>query len=200
MTADPLGALVPGWQPSGDAENEDGPLAGLSVVVKDVIDVAGAVTGGGNPDWADAHQPARQNAAAVTALTAAGASLVAKGQCAELAFSLSGDNIHFGMPSNPAAPDRDPGGSTSGPASAVAGGLCDVGLGTDTLGSIRVPASYCGAYGFRPTHGRIPTDGVMPLAQRFDTVGLLASEPDRLRSAAEVLLGETAGAPPPPGC
>ena len=81
--------------------NEDGPLAGLSVVVKDVIDVAGAVTGGGNPDWADAHQPARQNAAAVAALTAAGASLVAKGQCAELAFSLSGDNVHFGMPSNP---------------------------------------------------------------------------------------------------
>lgn len=107
-------------------------------------------------------------------LLAAGASLAGKGQCAELAFSLSGDNVHFGMPRNPAAPDRDPGGSTSGPASAVAGGLCDLGLGTDTLGSTRVPASYCGLYAFRPTHGAIPTEGVLPLAQQFDTVGLLA--------------------------
>jgi amidase len=197
VSADPLGALVPGWQPPADAGNAAGPLAGLSVVVKDVIDVAGAVTGGGNPDWAAAHKPAVKSAAAVTALTGAGASLVAKGQCAELAFSLSGDNVHFGMPKNPAAPERDPGGSTSGPASAVAGGLCDLGLGTDTLGSVRVPASYCGVYGFRPTHGRIPVEGVMPLAQSFDTVGVLAREPDHLRSGVSVLLDETAGASPP---
>jgi amidase len=196
VSADPLGALVPGWEPPAEAHTGEGVLAGLSVVVKDVIDVAGAITGGGNPDWAEAHDPAIRTAPAVTALTRAGASLVGKGQCAELAFSLSGDNVHFGMPTNPAAPDRDPGGSTSGPASAVAGGLCDLGLGTDTLGSIRVPASYCGVYGFRPTHGRIAVEGVMPLAQSFDTVGLLAREPDRLRSAAEVLLGETAVPPP----
>ena len=175
----------------------EGALAELSVVVKDVIDVAGAVTGGGNPDWAQAHDPAKRSAPAVTALTRAGASVMGKGQCAELAFSLSGDNAHFGMPTNPAAPDRDPGGSTSGPASAVAGGLCDLGLGTDTLGSIRVPASYCGVYGFRPTHGRIPTDGVMPLAQSFDTVGVLASDPDHLRRGTEVLLGQAAEAGPP---
>jgi amidase len=191
VSADPLGALVPGWQPPAGTGDADGPLAGLGVVVKDVIDVAGAVTGGGNPDWAAAHEPAEKSAPAVAALTAAGASLVAKGQCAELAFSLSGDNVHFGMPSNPAAPERDPGGSTSGPASAVAGGLCDLGLGTDTLGSVRVPASYCGVYGFRPTHGRIPVQGVMPLAQSFDTVGVLAREPEHLRSAAAVLLEET---------
>ena len=197
MSEDPLGALVPGWEPPADARGGDGPLAGLRVVVKDVIDLAGSVTGGGNPDWAAAHEPATESAAAVIALAGAGASVVGKGQCAELAFSLSGNNVHFGMPINPAARDRDPGGSTSGPASAVAGGLCELGLGTDTLGSIRVPASYCRVWGFRPTHGRIPTDGVMPLAQSFDTVGVLASDPEHLRRGTEVLLGEAADAAPP---
>jgi Asp-tRNA(Asn)/Glu-tRNA(Gln) amidotransferase A subunit family amidase len=196
VSADPFGALVPGWRPPAKAASGDGPLAGLRLVVKDVIDVAGAVTGGGNPDWAAAHEPAASSAPAVAALTDAGASLAGKGQCAELAFSLSGDNVHFGMPVNPAADDRDPGGSTSGPASAVAGGLCELGLGTDTLGSIRVPASYCGVFGFRPTHGRIPTDGVMPLAQSFDTIGLLAADPEHLRRAAALLLGESGGSPP----
>ena len=191
MTADLLGALAPGWEPPVEAAARGGRLDGLTVVVKDVIDVAGAVTGGGNPDGAAEQEPATRSAAAVTALTDAGARLIAKGQCAELAFSLSGDNVHFGMPRNPAAPDRDPGGSTSGPASAVAGGLSELGLGTDTLGSIRVPASYCGIYGFRPTHGRVPARGVMPLAQTFDTVGVLADRPERLQRAAEVLLGET---------
>lgn len=156
MTADPLGALVSGWETPLDTPVASGPLEGLRVVVKDVIDMAGAVTGGGNPDWASEHEPAAESAAALTALTESGASLAGKGQCAELAFSLSGDNIHYGMPRNPAAYDRDPGGSTSGPAAAVAGGLCELGLGTDTLGSVRVPASYCGVWGFRPTHGRIP--------------------------------------------
>jgi amidase len=197
VSHDPLGALVPGWEPADDS-GIDGPLAGLRVVVKDVIDVAGSVTGAGNPDWAAAREPADESAAAVAALTGAGTSLVGKGQCAELAFSLSGDNVHFGMPTNPASRDRDPGGSTSGPAAAVAGGLCELGIGTDTLGSIRVPASYCGVYGFRPTHGRISTRGVMPLAQSFDTVGLLAADPDRLRQAAGVLLGSDAEAAPLP--
>ena len=198
MTADPLGALVPGWEPPADERAGSGPLDGLRLVVKDVIDVRGAVTGGGNPDWAAEHDPARESAPAVTALTAAGASLAPKGQCAELAFSLSGDNVHYGMPRNPAAPDRDPGGSTSGPAAAVAGGICELGLGTDTLGSIRVPASYCGVWGFRPTHGRIGVEGVMPLAPSFDTVGLLAAEPERLQRAAEVLLGEPTASGSPP--
>jgi len=187
MTADPLGALVPGTD--GDEATGDGPLAGVGCVVKDVIDVAGVVTGAGNPDWAAAQQPASADAAAVAALRAAGSGVVAKGQCAELAFSLSGDNAHYGMPRNPAAADRDPGGSTSGPAAAVAGGLCDLGLGTDTLGSVRVPASYCGIHGYRPTHGAIAVGGVLPLAQRFDTVGVLAREAALLRRAAETLLG-----------
>jgi amidase len=197
VSEDPLGALVPSWEPLAEASG-DGSLAGLRLVVKDVIDVAGSVTGGGNPHWAAAHEPAKESAAAVTALTDAGASLAGKGQCAELAFSLSGDNVHFGMPTNPAVPDRDPGGSTSGPASAVAGGLCELGLGTDTLGSIRVPASYFGVYGFRPTHGRVSTDGVMPLAQSFDTVGVLAADPAHQRRAAGVLLGADSAAGSPP--
>jgi amidase len=133
----------------------------------------------------------------VRALTDAGASIVAKGQCAELAFSLSGDNVHYGMPRNSAAPDRDPGGSTSGPAAAVAGGICELGLGTDTLGSIRVPASYCGIWGFRPTHGRISVEGVMPLAQSIDTVGVQANDPASLRCAAGVLLGDDGETAPP---
>lgn len=198
MIADPLGALVPGWEPPAAERAEGGPLDGLRLVVKDVIDVGGAVTGGGNPDWAAAHGPASESAPAVTALTEAGALLAPKGQCAELAFSLSGDNFHYGMPRNAAAPDRDPGGSTSGPASAVAGGTCELGLGTDTLGSVRVPASYCGIWGFRPTHGRIPVEGVMPLAQSFDTVGLLADEPERFQRAAEVLLADPIASISPP--
>ncbi|MQA75524.1 MAG: hypothetical protein GEU88_14485, partial [Solirubrobacterales bacterium] len=197
--ADPLGALVPGAAVVRASDVAGGPLSGLGFVAKDVFDVAGTVTGAGNPDWAAGHEPALADAAAVAALLEAGAELVGKGRCAELSFSLSGDNAHYGMPRNPAAPDRDPGGSSSGPAAAVAGGLCDLGLGTDTLGSARIPASYCGIYGYRPTHGAISTAGVLPLAQRFDTVALLGREPAALRRAAEVLIGErVAGGDDPP--
>jgi amidase len=187
---DDLGALVPGSERLVDrAASGGGALAGTRLVVKDVIDVAGMVTGAGNPDWSATHEPAAADAAAVAAVIGAGAELLGKGQCSEFAYSLSGDNVHYGMPRNPAAPDHDPGGSTSGPASATGGDLCDLGIGTDTLGSIRIPASYCGVYGFRPTHGAVPVAGVLPLAQRFDTVGLLARDPAVLRRAAEALLG-----------
>jgi amidase len=193
---DPLGALVAGSSQTIDAagKGDGGPLSGVRLVAKDIVDIAGTITGAGNPDWAAARKPAPAHASAVAALLDAGAALVGKGQCAELAYSLSGDNAHYGMPRNPAALAHDPGGSTSGPASAVAGDLCDLGIGTDTLGSIRIPASYCGLYGYRPTHGAISTDGILPLAQRFDTVGLLAREPGTLRRAAEVLLGTRAAA------
>ncbi|WP_052745643.1 amidase family protein [Allosalinactinospora lopnorensis] len=200
-SADSLGALVPETPviaATPDGTSGAAPLDGLTFVVKDVLDVAGTVTGAGNPDWAASHDPARRHARAVAMLLRAGARCVGKGRCAELAYSLSGDNAHYGMPRNPAAPAHDPGGSTSGPASAVAADLCDLGLGTDTLGSIRVPASYCGLYGYRPTHGAIPTTGALPLAQRFDTVGLLSRDLHVLRGAAGVLLGaDAAGAEPP---
>ena len=118
----------------------------------------------------------------------AGATLVGKTIMDELAFSLNGENIHYGTPINPAAPDRIPGGSSSGSASATAGRLVDFALGTDTSGSVRVPASYCGLFGIRTTHGAISTEGVVPLAPSFDTVGWFAREADLLYRIGEVLL------------
>lgn len=166
-----------------------GPLDGLAFVVKDLIDVAGHVTGGGNPDWAARQKPAATSAPAVERLLRAGASLVGKTITDELGFSLEGENAHYGTPANPRAPDRLPGGSSSGSAVAVAAGLADLGLGTDTGGSVRVPASFCGVYGWRPSHGRLPLQGVVPFAPSYDTVGLFARDAERLRLAAHCLLG-----------
>ncbi len=165
-----------------------GPLDGLSFGVKDLIDLGGYVTGGGNPDWAKTHPPAAVNAVCVDQLLAAGAACIGKTICDELAFSLDGENFFFGTPLNPRAPDRVPGGSSSGSASAVACGLADFALGTDTGGSVRVPASNCGVYGLRPSHGLISVAGVMPFAPTFDTVGILARNVNILTQAAAVLL------------
>lgn len=159
-----------------------GPLAGSTFVAKDLFDVAGTPTGAGNPTWAAAAAPAATHASVVAALLAAGADLVGKTHTDELAWSISGTNHHYGTPVNPVAPDRAPGGSSSGSVVAVASGAADLGLGTDTGGSIRVPASYCGVLGLRPTHGRVPLDGVVPLAPTFDTVGLFARDAATLRA------------------
>ncbi len=183
-----FGAFVPGpraWR----APTGSGPLDGLAVAVKDLLDVAGTVTGGGNPDWGRRQSPATTSAPAVERLLRAGATLVGKTVTDELAFSLEGENHHHGTPINPRAPDRLPGGSSSGSAVAVAAGLADLALGTDTGGSVRVPASFCGVYGWRPTHGRVPLDGVVPFAPSYDTVGLLARDGGLLRRGAQVLLG-----------
>jgi amidase len=165
-----------------------GPLDGLCFAVKDVIDVAGWKTGCGNPTWRDSHPPAVANAICVEQLLRAGSRCVGKTISDELAFSLLGENHFYGTPLNPQAPDRVPGGSSSGSASAVACGLVDFALGTDTGGSIRVPASNCGILGFRPSHGFISAAGVNPLAPSFDTVGVLAHDADTLVKAALVLL------------
>ena len=130
--------------------NERGPLAGLSFVVKENIDVAGQVSTNGHPEFAASHAPAKANAPVVTTLLAAGARLVGKSQMDEMAYSLMGANAHYGTPINPRARDRHPGGSSSGSAVAVAAGLADFALGTDTAGSCRAPASFCGVFGFRP--------------------------------------------------
>jgi amidase len=189
---DSLGALLP--EPAEPvAGASEGPLAGTTFVAKDLFDVAGTVTGAGQAQWAATHPPATANAPAVQRLLDAGSVLVGKAKTSEMAFSLSADNVHTGMPVNPAAPDREPGGSSSGSAAAVAGGLCDLGLGSDTLGSVRVPSSYCGIHGWRPTHGLVPDDAVHPLAPSFDTVGLLARDPALLARAAEVLAGRPLG-------
>lgn len=185
---DALGAFVPAPQPQ-IAGSATGPLAGFTFAAKDIFDVAGFVTGCGNPDWARGHAPAERHAPTVQALLDAGAELVGKTITDELAYSLNGQNFHYGTPTNVNAPGRIPGGSSSGSAAAVAGGLADFALGSDTGGSIRVPASYCGLYGLRPTHGRITLEGVMPLAPGFDTVGWFTREAALLRRVGSVLLG-----------
>ena len=175
---------------------DSGPLAGLSFAVKDVFDVAGYPTGCGNPDKRAESGPVKTHAPAVAALLAAGARFVGKTHTAELAFSLDGRNAHYGTPTNPAAPGRVPGGSSSGSAAAVAAGLCDFALGSDTGGSVRGPASFCGIIGLRPTHGRIPIGGAMPLAPTFDTVGWFARSMDVYEKVGAVLLGEDRKGPP----
>ncbi len=165
-----------------------GVLFGRTFVAKDMIDIEGYVTGAGNPTWLMTHEPAHQTAPAVKRLLDAGATLVGKSCSDEMAFSLDGINVHYGTPVNPQYPDRIPGGSSSGSASAVAAGLCDFAVGTDTAGSVRVPASYCGLFGFRPTHGRIPTEGVIPLGPSFDTIGWFAKTPEMLRIVGRELM------------
>ena len=173
----------------------EGPLRGLTFAVKDVFDIAGHRTGNGNPVWLETHPPAARTASSVERLLAAGAQMVGKTHTDEMTYSLNGENVHYSTPTNPRAPGRIPGGSSSGSAVAVAGGLADFALGTDCGGSIRLPASYCGIFGIRPTHGLVPTDGVVDLAASFDTVGWFARDAQTLRRVGEVLLPTTPFAP-----
>jgi len=165
-----------------------GPLTGLSVAVKDLFDWAGVPTGAGNPTWLATHPVPDQDAVAVGALSLAGATLKGKTITDELAYSIHGDNLHYGTPTNPAAPGRVPGGSSSGSAVAVAGGLVDAALGTDTGGSIRVPAAYCGLFGIRTTHAAVNRSGLVGLSPSFDTVGWLGREARTLETLASVLV------------
>ncbi|WP_027349262.1 amidase [Halotalea alkalilenta] len=166
----------------------EGPLRGQRLAVKDLFEIEGFVTGAGNPDWRASHAAATRTASAVRKLLDAGAEMVGKTQTDELAYSLNGANVHYGTPVNPAAPDRLPGGSSSGSAVAVAAGEADIGLGTDTGGSIRVPSSYCGLYGLRPSWGAIASDGLVALAPRFDTVGFMCRQAALLARVGDVLL------------
>ncbi|MGJ4887871.1 amidase [Bradyrhizobium sp. HKCCYLS3077] len=186
---DTLGAFIPGAI-LRRAPHCSGPLSGLSFAVKDLFDVAGEVTACGNPDWAATHAAAETDAWAVDALLKAGAALVGKTITDEISLGLLGINRFDGTPLNPRAPDRVPGGSSSGSASAVAGGLVDVALGTDSGGSVRTPASFCGIYGLRPTHGRISVAGLMTQAPSFDTVGFFARDAMTFGRVGSVLLGE----------
>ena len=174
-----------------------GPLAGLRFAAKDIFDIEGHRTGFGNPTWLDTHGPAAATASAAQTLLDAGADLAGKTLTDELAYSLTGENAHYGTPLNPAAPDRVPGGSSSGSASAVAAGLVDFALGTDCGGSVRLPASYCGILGIRPTLGRIRMDGVIPFSATFDVIGWFARDAERLESVGQVLLDEEASTAEP---
>lgn len=167
---------------------DHGPLRGMRVAVKDVFDIAGQVSGAGNPDFASSAPRAMTHASAVSRVLDAGAMIAGKTVCDELAFSLMGRNVHYGTPLNTHAPGRLPGGSSSGSAAIVAAGLVDAALGTDTSGSVRVPASYCGVFGMRPTWGRVDMTGVVPLAPGFDTVGWFARDARTLACLGDVLL------------
>lgn len=184
---DTYGAFVPGPRLVRPPISS-GRLSGLTFAVKDVFDVAGTVTTYGNPDWASTHAPAIATAPVVTSLLQAGARLVGKTKTMELAYGLTGENIWQGTPLNPRAPDRFPGGSSCGSAAAVAGLLADFAIGSDTGGSVRIPASYCGLFGIRPTFGAVSLAGACPLAPNFDTCGWFARSASVLAGIGEVLL------------
>ena len=176
-----------------------GPLAGLSFAAKDLFDIAQHVTGAGNPDWLATHAPAPRTAPVVQKLVDAGATMAGKTHTDELSRGLFGENAHYGTPVNPKAADRVPGGSSSGSAVAVASGIVDFALGTDTGGSVRAPASFCGLYGIRPTHGRLAFEGVVAQAPSFDTIGWLTAEAGLLAQIAALLIGSKVDeAPQPP--
>ena len=166
-----------------------GPLADLSFAAKDLYDVAGYPTGGGSPILLAMSGIKTRTAPAVQILLDAGARFVGKTVTDELAFSMNGNNAHFGAPINGAAVTRITGGSSSGSASAVSSGLCDVALGTDTGGSVRAPANHCNLYGIRPTHGRICLDGVLDLSPSFDTCGWFTRDIKTFARVADVMLG-----------
>ena len=168
-----------------------GSLSSMTFAAKDIFDVAGHVTGGGNPDWKATHPPAERNAWVVQALVDAGATMVGKTHTDELTRGILGENSHYGTPINSKALNRVPGGSSSGSAAAVAGGLVDFALGSDTGGSVRIPASFCGLYGLRPTPGRIPSEGILMQAPSYDTIGWFTRDAATYARVAEALFGTT---------
>jgi len=191
MSLSPAALATGAFCPHGDFEiagAADGPLHDLTFATKDIFDIAGRVTGCGNPDWLASHGPAAANAPAVQKLLDAGARMNGKTITDELAFSLNGQNFHYGTPRNAVTPDRIPGGSSCGSASAVGHGIVDLALGSDTGGSVRIPACLNGIFGIRPTYGAVDDAGVMPLAPSFDTVGWFARDAATLRRAGDMLL------------
>ncbi len=182
------------WVPHGRfvlPPSQAGSLSGLGFVVKDVFDIAGYPTGAGNPTWLATHPVPQATHPVITQLLAAGATMKGKVITDELAYSLNGDNVHYGTPINVNARGRVPGGSSSGTAAAVAAGIADFGLGTDTGGSTRVPASYCGIWGIRTTHGRLPLTHMVPLHPSFDTATWFARNASVFARVARALLAPT---------
>jgi amidase len=192
-TEDPVKALVPHTLKEPLPGRKQGLLAGTSFMVKDQFAIAGQKVANGNPDWYASARAAPATARAIQWLLDSGASCTGITICDEFFYSLLGSNAHYGQPVNARAPGRVTGGSSCGSAAAVAAGMCDFALGSDTGGSIRVPAAFCGLYGLRPTHGRIALEGVTPMAPSFDTVGYLARDAELFRKVGHVLLeGEPA--------
>ncbi len=165
-----------------------GPLSNLTAAIKDVMDIAGTTTGFGQPEWLATHSAAASHATVVDKLLSNGASIVGRTISDELSYSLTGENAHYGTPINPVDSSRVAGGSSSGSVVAVAASLADIAIGTDCAGSVRLPASYCGILGMRPTHGAVSATGVIPFAPSFDTVGWFARTANNLQLAGNALL------------
>jgi amidase len=193
---DPVGALMPHTLKQPLLGHDTGPLAGLSFMVKDLFAIQGRKVSNGNAAWYAQADVAASTAPAIQSLLDAGASLTGITVCDEFFYSVLGTNIHYGTPLNVKAERHVTGGSSCGSAAAVAASMCDFALGSDTGGSIRVPASFCGLYGLRPTHGRIDVSGMTPMAPSYDTVGFLARDAELFRLVGHVLLtGEKVEAP-----
>ena len=188
--SDTINAFVPGPRITINGA-PNGPLAGLTFAAKDLFDIAGFPTGGGNHDWARTNPVPTRHAWVVQTLLDAGANLIGKTITDEVSLGILGENAFDGTPLNSRAPDRVPGGSSSGSAAAVAASLCDTALGTDTGGSVRVPSSFCGLFGIRPTHGRLDVTGMLPQAPSSDTTGWFARDATTFAKVSSVLLGET---------
>jgi amidase len=185
---DAASAFVPHTLKEPLPGRKQGMLASTTFMVKDLFAIAGHKIANGNPDWYAHARAAPATARAIQWLLDAGASCTGITICDEFFYSVLGSNAHYGQPINSRAPDRVTGGSSCGSAAAVAANMCDFALGSDTGGSTRVPASFCGLYGLRPTHGRISLDGVTPMAPSYDTVGYLAREAALFRKIGHVLL------------
>ena len=192
--SDPSGSLV---QRLSLEPTASGPLDGLTFTVKDNIDLAGLKTSYGNPAWRDFHPAPNHNALCVDALLAAGGRCVGKAIADEFTYSLQGENPWFGTPLNHRAPDRIPGGSSSGSAASVANGVADFSLGTDSGGSIRVPASFCGIWGMRPSLHRISEAGVLPFMPSVSTVGVVSNRFEHLDKVVRTLLSGDEQSPSP---
>jgi amidase len=184
---DPLGAFCR-HNHVALAGSGKGPLVGLTFAAKDLFHIKGHHTGFGHPDWLRTHSPEQCTAVAVKRLLAAGAEMVGRTHCDELCYSLTGENVHYGAPINVNAPGRIAGGSSNGSAAAVAGGLVDFAIGSDCGGSVRIPASYCGILGMRPTWGRVPLDGAVPFGPSFDVAGWFARSASVFEKVGRVLL------------
>ena len=167
-----------------------GPLDGAIVSIKDLFDVKGEVTRAGSRVVAEEGKPATADAPVVTRLRAAGAVIAAKTNMSEFAFSGVGANPHFGTPGNPFDRARVPGGSTSGGGVAVADGMCEIAIGSDTGGSTRIPAALCGIVGWKPSRQRVPTEGAFPLSFTLNSIGPLAKSVAQCAAADAVMAGE----------
>lgn len=186
---DPLQAFVRENHIALEGVNK-GQLKELTFAAKDVFKILGSTYGNGHPKWLETNTPDDFTTSIIMKLLEEGADLVGKTVCDELCFSISGENWNYGSPINPHDPRRYAGGSSSGSGVAVAGGLVDFSLGSDCLGSVRVPASYNGVLGMRPTYERVPNDGEAPYCESMDVLGYMSSDTEVFRKISKVILGE----------